>query len=99
MTNQIINNYSSLTTWFLPLFNPNVYAMLIIDQKKMKLEAMEKEDDLDTAMAKLIDQAEKCNIQRFNCAMELKVKLFLGSALKLGIIYIFLNDKCHDYFV
>lgn len=36
---------------------------------------MEKGDDLETAMAKLIDQAAKCSIQRFHCAIELKVKL------------------------
>ncbi|KAG7945746.1 hypothetical protein I3843_14G004900 [Carya illinoinensis] len=44
----------------------------LIAQRRRKLESMEKGDDLDTVMAKLIDQAAKCNIQRFHCAIELK---------------------------
>ncbi|XP_015881840.3 structural maintenance of chromosomes protein 5-like isoform X1 [Ziziphus jujuba] len=43
-----------------------------INQKKKKLESMEKEDDLDTAIAKLIDEAAKCNNERFHCAMKFK---------------------------
>ncbi|XP_062174170.1 structural maintenance of chromosomes protein 5 isoform X2 [Alnus glutinosa] len=44
----------------------------LIIQRRRKLESLEKGDDLDTVMAKLIDQAAKCNIQRFHCAIELK---------------------------
>ncbi|KAG2668731.1 hypothetical protein I3760_14G004700 [Carya illinoinensis] len=44
----------------------------LIAQRRRKLESMEKGDDLDTVMAKLIDQAAKCNIQRFHRAIELK---------------------------
>ncbi|KAB1224969.1 Structural maintenance of chromosomes protein 5 [Morella rubra] len=44
----------------------------LIIQRRRKLESMEKGDDLETAMAKLIDQAAKCSIQRFHCAIELK---------------------------
>lgn len=46
----------------------------MLDQKKAKLESIEKEDDLNTAMTKLIDQAAKSNSERFHCAMEFKVK-------------------------
>lgn len=48
---------------------------MIPGQRKRKLESMEKEDDLDTVMAKLIDQAAKFNIQRYQCVIEIKVKL------------------------
>ncbi|GMY22549.1 structural maintenance of chromosomes protein 5 isoform X2 [Fagus crenata] len=44
----------------------------LINQRRRKLESLGKEDDLDTVMAKLIDQVAKYNIQRFNCAMEVK---------------------------
>ena len=50
------------------------YSLVILDQRRRKLESLDKEDDLDTLMAKLIDQAAKYNIQRFHCAMEVKVK-------------------------
>lgn len=43
-----------------------------VSQRKRKLESMEKEDDLDTVMAKLIDQAAKFNIQRYQCVIEIK---------------------------
>ena len=45
-----------------------------LDQRKKKLESMEREDDLDTVVAKLVDQAANFNIQRFHCAIEIKVK-------------------------
>lgn len=44
-----------------------------IDQKKRKLESVEKEDDLDTGMAKLIDEAAKIRIQRLQYAIAIKV--------------------------
>ncbi|KAK9283376.1 hypothetical protein L1049_011618 [Liquidambar formosana] len=51
-------------------------------QRKRKLESMEKEDDVDSVMAKLIDQAAKCNIQRFQCAIEIKKLLIEAVAYK-----------------
>ncbi|KAL5543600.1 hypothetical protein UlMin_007384 [Ulmus minor] len=53
-----------------------------ISQKKKKLELMEKEDDLDTTMTKLIEQAEHYNVQRFSCAMEFKNLLVEAVSLK-----------------
>ena len=55
------------------------YSLVILDQRKRKLESLEKEDDLRTLMAKLIDQAANYNIQRFHCAMDVKVKSLSGS--------------------
>ena len=52
---------------------------MILDQRRRKLKSLEKEDDLRTLMAKLIDQAANYNIQRFHCAMEVKVKSLSGS--------------------
>ncbi|GAU38915.1 hypothetical protein TSUD_119810 [Trifolium subterraneum] len=43
-----------------------------IEQKKAKLKLMEEQDDLDTELAKLVDQATKCNIQRFHNAIKIK---------------------------
>ncbi|XP_062115541.1 structural maintenance of chromosomes protein 5 isoform X2 [Humulus lupulus] len=43
-----------------------------IDQKKQKLKSLEKEDDLDTRMAGLIDQCAKYNESRFKCVMKFK---------------------------
>ncbi|KAF3957734.1 hypothetical protein CMV_017286 [Castanea mollissima] len=54
----------------------------LIDQRRRKLESLDKEDDLDTLMAKLIDQAAKYNIQRFHCAMEVKELLVEAVSFK-----------------
>ncbi|KAL5827330.1 hypothetical protein ACOSQ3_019161 [Xanthoceras sorbifolium] len=43
-----------------------------INHRKRRLESIEKEDDLDTAMTKLIDQAASLNLQRFKYAIEIK---------------------------
>ncbi|KAF2293540.1 hypothetical protein GH714_002569 [Hevea brasiliensis] len=43
-----------------------------VNQKKRKLESVEKEDDLDTSMAKLIDEAAKIKIQRLKYAIAIK---------------------------
>ncbi|XP_024025820.1 structural maintenance of chromosomes protein 5 [Morus notabilis] len=56
-----------------------------INQMKRKLEALEKEDDLDTTLAKLIDQAEEFNIQRFHCSMEFKKLLVEAVLLKQNL--------------
>ncbi|AES69696.2 putative structural maintenance of chromosomes protein [Medicago truncatula] len=42
------------------------------EQKKSKLKSMEEQDDLDTELAKLVDQATKCNIQRLHNAIKIK---------------------------
>ncbi|XP_061369771.1 structural maintenance of chromosomes protein 5-like, partial [Gastrolobium bilobum] len=43
-----------------------------IDQRKGILKSMEEQDDIDTEIAKLADQATKYNIQRFHNAMKIK---------------------------
>ncbi|RDX71619.1 Structural maintenance of chromosomes protein 5, partial [Mucuna pruriens] len=43
-----------------------------IDQRKGLLKMMEERDDIDTEIAKLVDQATKYNIQRFHNVMEIK---------------------------
>ena len=55
------------------------YSLVILDQRRRKLKSLEKEDDLRTLMAKLIDQAANYNIQRFHCAVDVKVKSLSGS--------------------
>lgn len=44
-------------------------------QRKMKLESIEKEGDLETSMIKLTDQVATLNVQRFQNAIEIKVWL------------------------
>ncbi|XP_065855891.1 structural maintenance of chromosomes protein 5-like [Euphorbia lathyris] len=44
----------------------------LVNQRKRKLELMQKEDDLDTSMAKLIDESAKINNERLRCAIEIK---------------------------
>lgn len=46
---------------------------MILEQRKRKLESMEKEGDLDLVMTKLIDESRNCNIQRFRNAIKIKV--------------------------
>lgn len=43
-----------------------------INQRKRKLESIEKEDDINTVLAKLVDQAADLNIQQFKYAIEIK---------------------------
>eukprot|EP01018_Ginkgo_biloba_P038498 Gb_33241 [translate_table: standard] len=43
-----------------------------IDQRRRKLESMEKEEDLETTIAKLTDVIGKLNVQRFKKALEMK---------------------------
>ncbi|XVF06854.1 hypothetical protein REPUB_Repub06bG0087000 [Reevesia pubescens] len=43
-----------------------------VDQRKRKLASLEKGGDLETAVAKLIDQATRYNVQRFNDAIKIK---------------------------
>lgn len=51
-----------------------------LDQKKKFLKLMEERDDLDTEIAKLVDQATKYNIRRFHNAMEIKVICLCSSS-------------------
>lgn len=51
-------------------------TLVILVQRRRKLESMEKEDDLDTVMAKLNEQAAKHNIDRFHSVMEIKVRFW-----------------------
>ncbi|XP_076928090.1 structural maintenance of chromosomes protein 5-like [Bidens hawaiensis] len=43
-----------------------------VNQKRLKLESMGKEEDMAAAMSKLVQDAENFNIQRFKCAIEIK---------------------------
>ncbi|KAL2234154.1 UNVERIFIED_CONTAM: Structural maintenance of chromosomes protein 5 [Sesamum indicum] len=44
----------------------------LVNQKRMKLKSIEREDDPDAAIAKLTDQVKELKIQRFQCAIEIK---------------------------
>ena len=79
--------YRKLLHAFFTFTLENKWTLVILDQRRRKLESLGKEDDLDTVMAKLIDQVAKYNIQRFNCAMEVKVKLLSGSGFVLPFSY------------
>lgn len=50
-----------------------MYNIIVLDQKRLKLESMGKEEDMAAAMSKLVQDAENFNIQRFKCAIEIKV--------------------------
>ncbi|GAV75400.1 SMC_N domain-containing protein [Cephalotus follicularis] len=56
-----------------------------ISQRRKKLELMEKEDELDTVAAKLIDQATNLRNQRFDCAIEFKNLLVEAVAYKWSL--------------
>lgn len=43
-----------------------------VKQKRLKLESMGREEDMAVAMAKLVEDAEGLNVQRFKCALEMK---------------------------
>ncbi|XP_019051963.1 PREDICTED: structural maintenance of chromosomes protein 5 isoform X2 [Nelumbo nucifera] len=53
-----------------------------IVQRKKKLESLEKEDNLEANMKKLIDQAAMLNMQRFKTAIEMKNLLIEAVSLK-----------------
>ncbi|WCJ18564.1 structural maintenance of chromosomes 5 [Euphorbia peplus] len=44
----------------------------LVNQRKRKLQLLQKEDDLDTCMAKLLDESGKINNERFLCAIEIQ---------------------------
>lgn len=49
--------------------------LLLLDQKRLKLQSMGKEEDMAVALAKLVEDAENLNVQRFKCALEMKVEI------------------------
>ncbi|KAI3445060.1 hypothetical protein Pfo_001725 [Paulownia fortunei] len=44
----------------------------LVNQRKIKLKSIEREDDPDAAIAKLTDKIKELKIQRFQCAIEIK---------------------------
>jgi len=58
---------------FLSYYNNANILFCPSEQKKVILKSMEDQDDLDTGLAKLVDQATKCNILRFHNAIKVKV--------------------------
>ncbi|KAI9170146.1 hypothetical protein LWI28_023305 [Acer negundo] len=56
-----------------------------INHRKTRIASIEKEDDMDTAMSKLIDQAASLNLQRFKYAIE--IKNLLAAAVSHKWIY------------
>ncbi|KAK4794869.1 hypothetical protein SAY86_012863 [Trapa natans] len=56
-----------------------------IDQRKRKLESLEKEDDPETIIMRLSDKASQLHVQRFKCA--LKLKKLLSDAVVLRRSY------------
>lgn len=53
-----------------------------INQRKIKLKSMEREEDLDTTIGKLIDHAAKLSSQRVQCAMEIKNSIIEAMAYR-----------------
>ncbi|KAK9058096.1 hypothetical protein SSX86_022936 [Deinandra increscens subsp. villosa] len=43
-----------------------------VNQKRLKLQSMGKEEDIAVALSKLAEEADNFNIQRFKCALEIK---------------------------
>ena len=63
---------------------------------------MEREDDLDTVVAKLADQATNFNVQRFHCAIEIKVKshilnLFIFVLISFSSFVKFVHECSYKY--
>ncbi|KAH9312519.1 hypothetical protein KI387_027554, partial [Taxus chinensis] len=53
-----------------------------IDQRRRKLESMEKEEDLETTISRLTDMIGKLNVQCFKHAIEMKDLLIEVVSLK-----------------
>ncbi|KAJ0809977.1 putative structural maintenance of chromosomes protein [Helianthus annuus] len=53
-----------------------------VNQKRLKLQSMGKEEDVAVALSKLVQDAENFNIQRFKCAMEIKKLLTQATAYR-----------------
>ncbi|KAI4333084.1 hypothetical protein L6164_017934 [Bauhinia variegata] len=58
----------------------------LISQRKQKLEMLEKEVDMDAAMANLIDQVTNCNIQRLHNAIKIKDLLVEAAHYKKSFV-------------
>ncbi|KAM7472541.1 hypothetical protein LguiA_010724 [Lonicera macranthoides] len=56
-----------------------------VNQRKLKLKTMEREEDLDAVIAKLVDAAANLNIQRFQSAMEIKNLLIEAVAFRRSV--------------
>lgn len=68
---------------------------MILVQRRRKLESMEKEDDLDTVMAKLNEQAAKHNIDRFHSVMEIKVRFWSNFRYDILMVTRFKSKLSH----
>lgn len=53
-----------------------------VNQKRLKLESMGKEEDIAVAMSKLVEDAENMNMQRFKCALQIKNLLTQATAYR-----------------
>jgi len=56
------------------LYPPTKYAV-VLDQKRLKLQSLKREEDAAVVMSKLVEDAENLNIQRFKCVLEIKVDI------------------------
>lgn len=54
-----------------------------LDQRKRKLESLQKEEDQDAVMANLIDESANLNGQRLQCAIKIKVNLLLNHQISI----------------
>ncbi|KAL7618649.1 hypothetical protein Lser_V15G03887 [Lactuca serriola] len=53
-----------------------------VNQKRLKLQSMGKEEDMAVALAKLVEDAENLNVQRFKCALEMKNLLIQATGIR-----------------
>ncbi|XP_010547291.1 PREDICTED: structural maintenance of chromosomes protein 5 [Tarenaya hassleriana] len=53
-----------------------------VDQRKKKLQSLDQEEDLDSSVSKLIEQACRANVERYRYAINLKKLLIEAAALK-----------------
>ena len=73
------------------LFTTNV----TVEQRKRKLVSLEKGGDLEKAVAQLINQATKFNVERFKHAIKIKVKMIfkLMSCIALFMSFLCFGDN------
>ncbi|XP_057458150.1 structural maintenance of chromosomes protein 5-like [Lotus japonicus] len=57
-----------------------------IEQRKAILKSIAEQDDMDTEIAKLVDQAEKYNIQRFHNAIKMKDLLIEAMGYRQNVV-------------
>lgn len=65
---------------------------LLVNQRRTKLQSIEREDHPDTAVEKLISQVKESKIQRFQCAIEIKDLLIEAVAFRRGFAEINLDS-------